>query len=70
MVEAIVAGALIAGGMAVLNRRQPTLSRGQARSAFTPIKVAETSPDLPCPWCMAATAETDDHCPSCRQPFG
>jgi hypothetical protein len=70
MVEAIVAGALIAGGMAALSRRQPTPMRGRAPSAFAPITVSEASPDLPCPWCMAATAETDDHCPSCRQPFG
>ena len=26
--------------------------------------------DLPCPWCNAATAETDTACPACGQPFG
>lgn len=26
--------------------------------------------DLPCPWCNAATSETDSRCPSCRQSFG
>jgi hypothetical protein len=26
--------------------------------------------DLPCPWCEAATAETDAVCPSCGQRFG
>jgi hypothetical protein len=26
--------------------------------------------DLPCPWCRAATAESDRRCPSCSQPFG
>lgn len=26
--------------------------------------------DLPCPWCNAQTAESDDHCPSCGQRFG
>jgi len=26
--------------------------------------------DLPCPWCMAATSETDTRCPSCHQEFG
>jgi hypothetical protein len=70
MVEAIVAGAIIAGGMAALSRRQPHPSPHSMRSAFSPIDVAETAPDLPCPWCMASTAETDRHCPSCHQPFG
>jgi hypothetical protein len=26
--------------------------------------------DLPCPWCRAATSESDRRCPSCAQPFG
>ena len=28
------------------------------------------SDDLPCPWCHAPTAETDEHCPACRRTFG
>ena len=28
------------------------------------------SPDLPCPWCRAATREDDPRCPSCGQRFG
>jgi hypothetical protein len=26
--------------------------------------------DLPCPWCLAQTEETDSACPSCGQAFG
>lgn len=27
-------------------------------------------PDLPCPWCKAATLEDDSDCPSCGRRFG
>lgn len=36
--------------------------------AFGPLE--EAAADLPCPWCSASTRESDDHCPSCAQPFG
>ncbi len=26
--------------------------------------------DLPCPWCLAPTLETDSRCPNCGQRFG
>lgn len=29
-----------------------------------------TLPDLPCPWCLNATEEHDESCPSCGQRFG
>lgn len=28
------------------------------------------NPDLPCPWCKAATCEDDLNCPKCGQHFG
>ena len=29
-----------------------------------------SSGDLPCPWCFAPTAETDERCPRCDRRFG
>ena len=26
--------------------------------------------DLPCPWCRAATTESDERCPTCERRFG
>ena len=26
--------------------------------------------DLPCPWCQAATSDTDTRCPGCGRRFG
>ena len=41
--------------------------RGRA-SSETP--EGRDATDLPCPWCEAATAEGDAHCPSCGRMFG
>ena len=32
--------------------------------------LVETDEDLPCPWCGAATRETDPRCPGCGHRFG
>ena len=69
MVEVIVTGALVAGGAAILGRRQlqtPRISGVPGAGS----RGGEAPSDLPCPWCMAATNESDSHCPSCHQPFG
>lgn len=40
------------------------------RPAKSPTVRLSDIPDLPCPWCRAATSEYDDYCTSCDQPFG
>ena len=62
MLEAIVVIALfvalvLAGGRSDRPIQAPTVS-------LTDLT------DLPCPWCRAATNESDDYCSSCGQPFG
>ena len=34
------------------------------------IELSDEDADLPCPWCHAATDESDRHCPNCRRRFG
>ena len=68
MVEFLVASAFVAGGvMAAARLGQPLQTRrldpiGAGTGVF--------GDDLPCPWCNAATAESDTRCPSCHQRFG
>lgn len=68
MVEVLVASAFVAGGvMAAARLGQPLQSR-----RFEPLAQGGPmfSEDLPCPWCRAATSESDTRCPSCHQRFG
>jgi hypothetical protein len=68
MVEVFVASAFVAGGvMAAARLGSPAPLGGTGRLPFTPGGFAD---DLPCPWCQAATSETDIRCPSCHQRFG
>ena len=46
-----------AGGRRVRAEQPPTIQLGEYA-------------DLPCPWCRAATRESDDYSPSCGQTFG
>ena len=61
MFEAVVAiivfGALVLAGGRTSSPRPPTVS-------------LVDSTDLPCPWCRAATTETDEFCTACSQSFG
>lgn len=34
------------------------------------LRVADTTTDLPCPWCLAPTREDDSECSACGQEFG
>ena len=70
MVEALVAGAVVAGGIAILSRRLPASSGAFGPAHILTGATLDASSDLPCPWCRAATSETDTHCPNCHQPFG
>ena len=56
LVLAVIAGATLAVGR--LRRRHP--------ADF----IVDNDVDLPCPWCLAQTAEDDTECPSCDEPFG
>ena len=62
MVEVVITGGIIAAGAIVMARRQPNPVGSAAN--------ADLGLDLPCPWCRADTAETDDSCPGCGQAFG
>lgn len=70
MFEAILVGAVVAGAIAVLGRRQSTASTPLAAGRWSLNAYADQPVDLPCPWCRAATTESDTHCPSCHQRFG
>jgi len=68
MVEVLVASAFVAGGvMAAARLGQPLQAR---RFEAVGAGSAVFGDDLPCPWCHAATAESDTRCPSCQQRFG
>ena len=49
-----------------LRREMPFAAAPAAGERFERVIAA----DLPCPWCGAATTETDATCPSCGQRFG
>jgi hypothetical protein len=68
--EAIVVGAAVAGTIAMLGRRQSAASTPLAAGRWSLRNFADQSVDLPCPWCRAATTESDTHCPNCHQRFG
>lgn len=80
MIEILVAGSLVAGLMMAAVRGQ-TRHHGPATTVASRsrlIDLVDVAPadsdsrtsDLPCPWCLAPTAETDVRCPSCGQRFG
>ena len=70
MVETLIVLSIVAGGIVLLGRRQATSSGTLSQSLPSIGMAIDAKSDLPCPWCRAATSETDTHCPSCRQPFG
>ncbi len=51
-------------------RRRKVFLFGSRRDPLTTDVVPLVDGDLPCPWCGAATAENDDHCPGCHHRFG
>jgi hypothetical protein len=68
MVEVLVGGSLLAAGIAAAAARRRTVPSSASAWAVRP--PGDESSDLPCPWCLAATREDDDRCPSCGQRFG
>ena len=68
MVEVLVAGAFVAGGvMAAARLGNPSGHRSADGLSTTSGLIVD---DLPCPWCNGATSENDTRCPSCHQRFG
>lgn len=61
MFEVLVAASLVAAAFAIAGR-------GRRASTTIPLDDAET--DLPCPWCLGPTAESDIACFTCGQTFG
>jgi len=70
VVEVLVAGALVAGGVAVVARRNTDGSLASGPHSPHAFIDADYQADLPCPWCNAQTREDDPRCPSCGQRFG
>lgn len=66
MFETFIAAALLAGGVVAITRNPAPAPDTRVR----PIPELDAVPDLPCPWCHAATKESDSRCPSCGQRFG
>ena len=61
--------------MVVLGVPAPAWLRRRGRDGYfdlideaVPITALVT--DLPCPWCLAPTAESDSRCPGCGHRFG
>ncbi len=67
MFEALVAATATTGLLAVarMTREQPITIDGRQV-----VDLAGDESDLPCPWCRAATKDTDQRCPSCGRRFG
>ena len=79
MLELVVAGSVVTALLFAATRQQhdrADLSRPVLVEVPTLVEIdGETNqgpdfPDLPCPWCQAATGEDDQACPSCGQRFG
>lgn len=69
MIESIVAGAVLVAGVVGASKRGP--GRGRSTSPKNTRPASGPMPiDLPCPWCMAATDESDTACATCGQRFG
>ncbi len=48
----------------------PATVEDDTRSGTWVRAVDDDALDLPCPWCLAPTDESDVSCPSCGQDFG
>jgi hypothetical protein len=61
--------------LAVLGTPAPAWLRRRGRNGFVDlleeaVPMAGLVADLPCPWCLAPTAESDARCPGCGHRFG
>ena len=79
MLEILVASSLVAGLVLTTVRGQDRRRSVMHTTALNPtvdlVRVAAPeadgrTADLPCPWCLAPTGESDDRCPDCGQKFG
>ncbi len=80
MFEILVAGSLVAGLVLTTVRghdhRRPIMNSAMLNNPIVDLaEVAAYEPegrmaDLPCPWCLAPTGESDERCPACGQKFG
>ncbi|MGD2051917.1 MAG: hypothetical protein PVI35_05510 [Acidimicrobiia bacterium] len=62
---------LLTGRGVAVDAASDTITEGSALSAgIVLVEDDETRPDLPCPWCLAPTDESDVSCPSCGEHFG
>jgi hypothetical protein len=62
---------LLLMGFPAMSGRAPGALRDDTRPETRVVPIdGESVPDLPCPWCLSPTAETDRCCPTCGQPFG
>lgn len=68
MVEVLVASAFVAGGVIAASRLGHSVETHQING--THANGVWLGDDLPCPWCGAATTESDARCPNCHQRFG
>lgn len=67
MLELIVAGSLVVAIFAATSRSRSLRTDSPPKDESV---IADSEVDLPCPWCLAPTAENDQRCPSCGQRFG
>ncbi|MBA2337153.1 MAG: hypothetical protein H0V96_05240 [Acidimicrobiia bacterium] len=79
MLEIAAAAVLLAGLVMAVTRPGSVTAPRHLGVAITSTAAEPPSPrnhgfdlssDLPCPWCRAATIDTDVRCPSCGQRFG
>ncbi len=62
---------LLAGRAVMVDGSPASIEDGTGLAAGVLVIDDEAAlPDLPCPWCLAPTDESDVSCPSCGQDFG
>ena len=62
---------LLTGRGVAVDATPATIEDGHAvTGGVVAIEDDANPPDLPCPWCLAPTEESDVSCPSCGEHFG
>ena len=67
MLEMALAAVFVTVALVAMGGRSQAIARAPLANLAG---LGEDATDLPCPWCRAQTAESDDHCGSCGQKFG
>lgn len=70
MFEFAIASMFIAVAFVAVGTASRPATSGIVTEVLLLNEMEEALIDLPCPWCLAQTHESDKNCPTCGQPFG